>query len=57
VATNKEPARYVNPSMSEEGIIVTHDYSVGKMADKIVVTRDRLIEKEFKPVPFWGGCC
>jgi len=47
-----ELLRKLNKMNKQTFIIVTHDYNVGKMADKIVVMRDGLIEKEFTPAPF-----
>jgi putative ABC transport system ATP-binding protein len=42
----------LNKENQQTFIIVTHDYNVGKMADRIVTMRDGLIEKEFVPAPF-----
>ncbi len=42
----------LNKQNKQTFIIVTHDYNVGKMADRIVTMRDGRIEKEFVPSPF-----
>lgn len=33
-------------------IIVTHDYNVGRMTDRIVMMKDGIIEKDFVPAPY-----
>lgn len=47
-----ELLRKLNKENKQTFIIVTHDYSVGRMADRIVMMKDGLIEKEFTPPPF-----
>lgn len=47
-----ELLRKLNKENKQTFIIVTHDYSVGRMADRIVMMKDGLIEKEFTPAPF-----
>lgn len=42
----------LNEKNNQTFIIVTHDYNVGRMADRIITMRDGLIEKEFVPAPF-----
>ncbi|OGS55978.1 MAG: macrolide ABC transporter ATP-binding protein [Euryarchaeota archaeon RBG_19FT_COMBO_56_21] len=42
----------LNKENKQTFIIVTHDYTVGRMADKIVMMKDGLIEKEFVPAPY-----
>jgi len=44
--------RKLNKENKQTFIIVTHDYNIGRMADKIVTMRDGVIEKEFTPAPF-----
>jgi len=44
--------RKLNKENRQTFIIVTHDYNIGKMADRIVMMKDGLIEKEFTPTPF-----
>jgi len=44
--------RKLNKDNKQTFIIVTHDYNIGKMADRIVMMKDGLIEKEFEPSPF-----
>ena len=44
--------RKLNKENGQTFIIVTHDYNVGKMADRIIMMKDGLIEKEFAPSPF-----
>ncbi|MFH1579178.1 MAG: ABC transporter ATP-binding protein [Thermoplasmatota archaeon] len=44
--------RKLNKQNKQTFIIVTHDYNVGHLADRIVVMKDGLIEKEFTPAPF-----
>jgi len=44
--------RKLNKENKQTFIIVTHDYNIGKMADRIVMMKDGLIEKEFTPAPF-----
>ena len=44
--------RKLNKENKQTFIIVTHDYNIGKMADRIVMMKDGLIEKEFEPSPF-----
>ena len=47
-----ELLRRLNKENKQTFIIVTHDYTVGRMADKIVMMKDGLIEKEFAPAPY-----
>lgn len=42
----------LNKENRQTFIIVTHDYNVGRMADRIVMMRDGRIEKEFMPAPY-----
>lgn len=44
--------RKLNKQNRQTFIIVTHDYTVGRMADRIVMMKDGLVEKEFTPAPF-----
>ncbi len=47
-----ELLKRLNKENRQSYIIVTHDYNVGRMADRIVMMRDGLIEKDFTPAPF-----
>lgn len=47
-----ELLKKLNKQNKQTFIIVTHDYGVGRLADRIVVMKDGLIEKEFTPAPF-----
>jgi putative ABC transport system ATP-binding protein len=42
----------LNKENGQTFIIVTHDYNIGKMADRIVMMKDGLVEKEFVPSPY-----
>lgn len=42
----------LNKENKQTFIIVTHDYNVGKLADRIVMMRDGKIEKDFAPQPY-----
>jgi putative ABC transport system ATP-binding protein len=44
--------RKLNKENKQTFIIVTHDYNIGRMADKIVMMKDGIIEKEFTPAPY-----
>ncbi len=44
--------RKLNKENKQTFIIVTHDYTVGRMADKIIMMKDGLIEKEFVCTPY-----
>ena len=44
--------RKLNNENRQTFIIVTHDYNIGRMTDKIVMMRDGLIEKEFACSPY-----
>lgn len=44
--------RKLNKQNKQTFIIVTHDYTVGRMADRIVMMKDGLVEKEFTPAPY-----
>ncbi len=43
--------RKLNKENNQTFIIVTHDYNIGKLADRIVMMRDGKIEKDFAPQP------
>ncbi len=47
-----ELLRRLNKQNKQSYIIVTHDYNVGRMADRIVMMKDGLVEKDFTPSPF-----
>jgi len=47
-----ELLRRLNKENKQTFIIVTHDYTVGRVADRIIMMKDGLIEKEFAPQPF-----
>jgi putative ABC transport system ATP-binding protein len=47
-----ELLRSLNKKNKQTFIIVTHDYNIGRLADRIVVMKDGLIEKQFTPAPF-----
>ena len=47
-----ELLRKLNKENNQTFIIVTHDYNVGRVADRIVMMRDGVIEKDFTPSPF-----
>jgi putative ABC transport system ATP-binding protein len=47
-----ELLRKLNKENKQTFIIVTHDYTVGRMADKIVMMKDGLVEKEFACTPY-----
>lgn len=47
-----ELLRELNKKNKQTFIIVTHDYTVGRIADRIVMMKDGLIEKEFTPSAF-----
>ncbi len=44
--------RDLNKQNRQTFVIVTHDYNVGKLADRIVMMRDGKVEKDFAPQPF-----
>jgi len=44
--------RKLNKENKQTFIIVTHDFNVGKLSDRIVMMRDGMIEKDFAPQPF-----
>ena len=44
--------RKLNKQNRQTFIIVTHDYNIGRMADRIIMMKDGLIEKQFTPAPF-----
>jgi len=47
-----ELLKKLNKQNRQTFIIVTHDYNVGRMADRIVMMRDGVIEKDFVPAPY-----
>jgi len=47
-----ELLRKLNRQNRQTFIIVTHDYTVGRVADRVVMMKDGLIEKEFAPAPY-----
>ena len=42
----------LNKENRQTFIIVTHDFNVGRMADRIVMMKDGVIEKDFVPAPY-----
>jgi ABC-type lipoprotein export system ATPase subunit len=42
----------LNKENRQTFIIVTHDYNIGRMADRIVMMKDGVIEKDFVPSPY-----
>ncbi|HUV62089.1 MAG TPA: ABC transporter ATP-binding protein [Thermoplasmata archaeon] len=42
----------LNKENRQTFIIVTHDYNVGRMTDRIVMMKDGVIEKDFVPAPY-----
>ena len=42
----------LNKDNRQTFIIVTHDYNVGRMTDRIVMMKDGVIEKDFVPAPY-----
>lgn len=42
----------LNMENKQTFIIVTHDYNVSRMADRIVMMKDGVIEKDFVPAPY-----
>jgi len=42
----------LNKENRQTFIIVTHDYNVGRMTDRIVMMKDGIIEKDFVPAPY-----
>jgi len=44
--------RKLNKENKQTYIIVTHDYNIGRMADRIIMMKDGLIEKQFEPAPY-----
>lgn len=42
----------LNKENHQTFIIVTHDYNIGRMADRIVMMKDGVIEKDFVPAPY-----
>jgi putative ABC transport system ATP-binding protein len=47
-----ELLKKLNKENHQTFIIVTHDFAVGRMADRIVMMRDGMIEKDFVPAPY-----
>lgn len=47
-----ELLRSLNKLNKQTYIIVTHDFNIGRMADRIVMMKDGLIEKDFTPARF-----
>ena len=47
-----ELLKRLNKQNKQSYIIVTHDYNVGRMADRIVMMKDGRVEKDFAPSPF-----
>ena len=47
-----ELLRHLNKQNNQTYIIVTHDYNVGRLSDRIVTMKDGLVEKDFAPSPF-----
>lgn len=42
----------LNKENRQTFIVVTHDYNIGRLADRIVMMKDGVIEKDFVPSPF-----
>jgi putative ABC transport system ATP-binding protein len=44
--------RKLNKENRQTFIVVTHDYNIGRMTDRIVMMKDGVIEKDFVPAPY-----
>lgn len=44
--------RKLNKENGQTFIVVTHDYNIGRMTDRIVMMKDGVIEKDFVPAPY-----
>ncbi|MEW5747877.1 MAG: ABC transporter ATP-binding protein [Candidatus Thermoplasmatota archaeon] len=44
--------RKLNKENRQTFIVVTHDYNIGRMTDRIIMMKDGVIEKDFVPAPF-----
>ena len=42
----------LNKENRQTFIVVTHDYNIGRMADRVVMMKDGAIEKDFVPAPY-----
>jgi putative ABC transport system ATP-binding protein len=47
-----ELLKKLNKENRQAFIIVTNDYNIGRMTDRIVMMKDGIIEKDFVPAPY-----